>query len=326
MTLGPFVEDFGAVGNDPGNGTGTDDRPAFLAAFSSSRAVFLSPAKTYRIHGPLYLPRFQQLIGLGMRSASEYWVETGQTGASRIVFTGGGDACFLNADPSNMLSHGGMRGFVMRAVGTYSRMMYFRDLLDWHMSDIGMQTDNLNTAGIVTEKISSDNPSWTNSLVNVSIRLPDASNCRTLNMDWSDSAIDRSQFTGGLGVLDRGYGTRFTSNQIERSKYAGLTLMKTSVTGKRNTQIIGNSLDANKTHGILFDMSGGQNPKFNVPVIGNVFRTEDPNTGAIGASSIALINSSAQTCSIGKVLGNEELNSGVPNYASIGPWTIPSTF
>jgi len=143
MAQPPRPEDFGAVGNDPGDGTGTDDRAAFQAALNSGRRVYLIQNKTYRIGGTLYIPRFQQLIGLGGRSASEFFVETGQTGAARLVFTGSGGGCFENQDPAEMLSHGGMRGFVMRAIGSYSHMMYFRDLLDWHMADIGMQTDSL---------------------------------------------------------------------------------------------------------------------------------------------------------------------------------------
>ena len=326
--IGPFVEDFGAAGDDPGDGTGTDDRAAFQAAFNASKVVFMSPAKTYRIHGPLYVPRFSQLVGLGLRSASEYWVSTGQTGATRLAFTGSGDACFSNQDTANMLSHGGMRGFVMRAIGTYSRMMYFRDMVDWHMSDIGMQTDSLTTAGIVSEKIAFANPSWTNSLVNVSVRLPDNSDRRTLNIDWSDSNVERCHLTGGLGVLERGYGTRFVNNQIERSKYVGLTIAKSGAIANKNTVLIGNSFDANKTHGVMFDATGDTSGtrKFHTVVVGNNFRTCDPNTGVVAGTSIALVNPSGSSYSIGPVSSNVELCTGAAPYATVGPWTTPSTF
>jgi hypothetical protein len=324
--LAVIVEMCGAKGDDPGNGTGTDDRQAFQDALDFSLRVYMNAAKTYRINGMLKIRRFQQFIGIGNRSASEFLFETGQTGATRLVFTGSGEACLVNKDPTYMLSHGLIRGFVLRANGSYTSMMHFRQMLDFRIEHIGMQTDSLTMHGLVSEKISPTDDSWINSLLNVLVRLPDSSVGRTIDVDWSDSAVENCHFTGGVGGNDNGYGVRWLNNQFERSNYVGLTLTKKGTISVKNTILKGNSFDANKTHGILFDTTGDSSGsyKFGTVVEGNNFRTEDPaGVAGAGAASIGFKNPSANTYKVGPIANNVELTSGVPGYAQNGPWTVP---
>lgn len=322
-----YVEMCGAKGDSPGNGTGTDDRQAFQDALDFSLRVYIGGAKTYRIHGSLEIRRFQQLIGLGSRSATEYWVDTGQTAATRLHFTGSGQACFVNKNTALMLSHGQMKGFVFRADGAYTYMIYFRQMLDFRLEDLGMQTDSLTMHGIRSQKITPTDASWVNSMTNVFVRLPDASDGRPINVDWSDSTIETCHFTGGIGANDGGFGVRWINNQFERSKYVGLTVSKSGNIGAKNTLIEGNSFDANKTHGILLDATGDTSGayKFATIVVGNNFRTEDPNTGVAGSASIAFINPSANNYKVGPLANNVELSTGVAGYAQSGPWTIPAS-
>lgn len=325
--LAVYVEMCGAKGNDPGDGTGTDDRQAFQDALDFSLRVYMNATKTYRIHGSLQIRRFQQVVGLGSRSATEFWGDTGQTGATRLIFTGSGTACFVNKDPTLMLSHGEMRGFVFRAVGSYTYMMYFRQMLDFRLEHIGMQTDSLTMHGLVSKKITATDESWVNSLLNVLVRLPDTSDGRSIDVDWSDSAVENCHFTGGIGARDGGYGVRWLNNQFERSKYAGLTISKTENIAIKNTIVAGNSLDANKTHGILFDTTGDAsgNYKFATIITGNNFRTEDPlGVSGAGASSIGFVNPTANLYKVGPIANNVELTSGVPGYVQSGSWTIPA--
>lgn len=318
-------EMFGAVGDDPGDGTGTDDRAAFQAALNASRRLVLDQNKTYRIHGELELPRFQQVIGTGIRSASWYWPQIGQTGSTQLIFTGSGEACFKSQNPNVMLSHGGLKGFTMRVIGSYSHMMYFRDVVDWHIIDVGMETDSLTMNGIYCSKIAMENPSWLNGLFNVAIRLPDESTGNPVSVDWSDSRVECSHLCGGSGSVDRGYGTRWLNNQIERASYAGLAIVKTGGIAVKNTICIGNSFDANAAHGIVFvaanDTSGTR--KFHTVVNGNNFRTTHPVTGAAGGSSIGMNNTTGNSYSVGPIVGNVELHPGVPQLAKAGTWTTP---
>lgn len=321
-----FPEHFGAVADDPGDGTGTDNRAAFQNAIDYTRCVFMRPAATYRIHNGLTIPRFQQLIGLGKRSASEFFVETGQTGATRLVFTGTGTACFSNQDPATMLSHGGMRGFVMRALGTFTYMMNFKQTLDWHMEDIGMQTPSMTMHGINCRKITNTDDSWTNSLKNVSIRLPDGSTGLVLVVDWSDSTVEHCHLTGGLGSFDYGYGVRWLNNQMERSAYAGLTIQKLPWIGAKNSIVVGNSFDLNATHGILLsvDASPTGPARMGVTIQGNNFRTQHYSTGVAGAATIGFSNSSGVSYVMGPIVGNVELNQTVPQTTTAGLWSIPN--
>ena len=326
-----FPEMFGAKADDPGDGTGTDNRVAFQNAINFSRTVFMRPAATYRIGGSgLTLPRFQQLIGLGGRSASNFWVEIGQTGATRLLFTGAGTAAFTSQNPAEMLSHGGLRGFDMKVTGAFSYMMYFRECLQWHISDIGMETTSMTMHGFKSEKIAFANPSWVNLVSNVSIRLPDNSTGVVFDADWSDSIVEKCHLTGGVGSLDTGYGIRWMNNQIERSSYAGLQIRKRDGYAVKNSIMIGNSFDANVTHGIMFivlnDTSGTR--RFDTVLANNNFRTAHFNTNAAGAGTIALASNeggpgAGQTYTVGPIMGNIELRSGVPQLIEVGTWTKP---
>lgn len=322
-----YLEMCGAKGDDPGDGTGTDDRQALQDALDFSIRVYLGAARTYRIHnGEIGIWRFQQLIGLGARSATEYWVETGQTGATRLVFTGSGQACFVNKNPTEMLSHGQIRGFIVRAIGTYTYGIYFRQMLDFKIEDFGFQTDSMTMHGIVSRKITPSDPSWINVMRDVFVRLPDLSNGRTVDVDFSDSEMDNVHLTGGIGANDAGYGIRWKGGQIERSKYAGLTITKTGSIGAKNSIVSNVSFDANKTHGILFDVTGDTSGAYKVGTVVSAcnFRTEDPITAVAGSASIGFSNPSANNYKVGPIVGNVELTSGVPAYVQTGPWTIPA--
>jgi hypothetical protein len=322
----PYVtpEMFGAKGDDPGNGTGTDDRTAFQNALNFSRRLILARNATYRINGGLTVPRFQQIIGLGTRSNTDIW-SAAQTGAARLIFTGTGTACFANQDTGTMLSHGCMKGFIIRCIGTYGWMIDFNSALDWLFMHLGMETPNLNTGGIRSVKIPpGTGPSWVNKMFDVSVRLPDLSSGRVVDVDWSDSLVEACHLTGGTGCVDKGFGVRWLNNQIERSSYAGLTIRKQ--TNVKTTTVIGNLFDINKSHSIAFDASADPTTDrvFHTVVNGNVFRTADPNTSAAGGSSIVLLNPTGFSYRVGPITGNQELHPGVPQLVETGTWTKPS--
>lgn len=314
-------EQFGAVGDDPGNGTGTDDRAAFQAAINASRKLVLDKSKTYRIDGPLEIPRFQQIFGLGGRSALDAW-PLFQTGASRLIFTGSGAACFVNQDPSEMLSHGSFKNFIIRCEGAYPWIMDFYSLLDWTFSDIGMETPNTGAGGIRSRKIGGDGPSWVNTMRDVCIRLPDFATARTVDVDWSDSIVDACHLTGGQGAIDRGFGVRWMNNQIERASYAGLTLEKK--TAVKNSILIGNSFDINASHGVVVDVRNDPTATrvLHTVISGNNFRTANPVTNVAGGGSIGLLGN-GNTYRLGPVIGNVELHPGVQQIGMMGSWSIP---
>lgn len=322
----PFVtpEMFGARGDDPGNGTGTDDRAAFQAALDFSRRLVLTRAATYRIAGPLAVPRFQQIIGIGTRSNTDIW-SAAQTGAARLIFTGSGPACFVNQNAGVMQSHGCMKGFIVRCIGTYAWIVDFNSALDWLFMHLGMEATGLATGGIRSVKIPpGTGPSWVNRMFDVSVRLPDASTMRTVDVDWSDSTVESCHLTGGTGCVDKGFGVRWLNNQIERSSYAGLTIRK--LTNVKTTIVVGNQFDINNEHSIVFDATSDPTTDrvFHTVVNGNVFRTADPVTSAAGAASIALLNTTGASYRIGPVIGNQEMHPAVPQFIETGAWTRPS--
>lgn len=315
------VEDFGAVGDDPGNGTGTDDRAAFQAALNAGRKLVLDQAKTYRIDGPLEIPRFQQIFGLGGRSALIGWPNN-QTGASRLIFTGSGAACFVNQDPAMMLSHGCFKNFIIRCEGDYPWIMDFHDMLDWTIDDVGMETPNMTTGGIRSRKIAPGNPSWVNTLRDVCIRLPDFATARTVDVDWSDSIVEGCHITGGQGAIDRGFGVRWINNQIERASYAGLTLEKR--TNVKNSIVTGNSFDINASHGVVVDVRNDPTTTrvLHTVISGNNFRTANPVTSAAGGGTLGLLGN-GNNYRLGPIVGNVELHPGVQQIGMMGSWSIP---
>ena len=78
-----------------------------------------------------------------------------------------------------------------------------------------MQTDSLTMHGLVSKKINPTDDSWVNSLLNVLVRLPDTSDGRSIDVDWSDSAVENCHFTDGIGGRDGGYGVNPTANNYK---------------------------------------------------------------------------------------------------------------
>ncbi|CUX23081.1 MULTISPECIES: hypothetical protein [Agrobacterium] len=319
-------EDFNAIGDCIAWGQGTDNTAAFQAAIDTGRRISLHHStKTYRIGGVLRIPDYQQILGGGFSSGAPMGVEPG---CARLVFDGGGDACFVNKNPTDKLRCVGISGLNILCSDDYEAVMDFRTAENLHLRDLMIEVVGDNTTGIVTKKAEPAEDSWMNEAKTVIIRLPDTSNKWAFDVDWSDSLVDGCHFTGGKCAIDRGWGVRWTGNQFERSKMHGLHIYKT--TARKNSLVIGNSFDANTYCGICIDATNdpiASDHRFGISITGNNFRTENPNGGAPGAASIYLSNNGSAQYHPGKISGNSELNSdAVHLYLINGNWVTPTTF
>ncbi|QNP80977.1 hypothetical protein [Agrobacterium tumefaciens] len=317
-------EDFGVVGDCIDWGLGTENTANFQAAIDSGRRIsLLHSTKSYRIGGVLRIPDYQQILGGGFSSGAPMGVEPG---CARLVFDGGGQACFVNKNPAEKLRCVGISGLNILCSDDYDAVMDFRRAEYLHLRDLMIEVVGGETAGIVTKKTAPDQDSWMNEARRVTVRLPDTSNRWVFDVDWSDSLVDGCHFTGGKCAIDRGYGARWIGNQFERSRMHGLHIFKT--TAKKNSLVIGNSFDANTHCGVCIDATSDTTSvhRFDISVIGNNFRTENPNTGAPGAASIYLSNNRPFQYHPGKIFGNPELNSDtVQPYLVNGSWFVPGS-
>ncbi len=311
-------EMFGAKGDSDGTiGGGTNDLAAFQAAVDFSDRVFLTRSNcSYRLHGELLTNRFTSIIGFSAANSDD--AQT--TSAPKLIFTGTGVACIRTKDAVNVSSHSRITGFVLRSIGTYDWMMKFKGCVDMLFEDFRLQTTIAATGGFYSVKNFPSDNSWTNCMRRVGIRLLDAGTQRSCNIDWSDSDLANCQFTGGKGVVDNGYGSRFQFCQIERSNYVGLTINKPLAT--KMTRVIGCQLDANTTHGIMLDTAGdvSTNYVFNIAVVGCTFRTVDANGAGSGTADIALVNASGNTYNPGTFVDNTHEIAAVPPVLNSGNW------
>lgn len=314
-----YPEDFGAVGDCISPGLGTDNTAAFQAALDSGRRLSLwHSTKTYRICGSLKLQSYQQIIGGIFSSGSPLGVEPG---CARLSFEGAGGACFVNKDPTTSLRCVGIAGLNILCFGKRTAIMDFKTAENVYLRDLMIEVVGDDTTGIVSKKITPNDESWMNEVKSVKVRLPDTSNKWAFDVDWSDSSVDGSHFTGGYCAIDRGWGVRWDRNQFERSRMHGLHIYKT--TSKKNSLVICNSFDANSYCGVCIDATSDDTVghRFDISIIGNNFRTENPNGGAPGAASIYLSNNRGYQYHSGKIFGNSELNQEiVPPYLINGSW------
>ncbi|MBD9519274.1 tail fiber domain-containing protein [Ensifer sp. ENS02] len=311
-------EMFGAKGDSDGTiGGGTNDLAAFQAAVDFSDRVFLTRSNcSYRLHGELLTNRFTSIIGFSAANSDD----AQSTSAPKLIFSGTGVACIRTKDAVNVSSHSRVTGFVLRSLGTYDWMMKFKGCVDMLFEDFRLQTTVSATGGFYSVKNFPGDNSWTNCMRRVGIRLLDAGTQRSCNIDWSDSDVANCQFTGGKGVVDNGYGSRFQFCQIERSNSVGLTINKPLAS--KMTRVIGCQLDANTTYGIMLDTSGdvSTNYVFNVAVVGCTFRTVDANGAGAGTADIALVNASGNTYNPGTFVDNTHEIAAVPPVLNSGNW------
>ncbi len=317
-------EDFGAIGDCIAPGVGTDNTAAFQAALDAGRRFSLwHSTKTYRVCGSLRIQNYQQILGGVFSSGSPLGVEPG---CARLSFEGDGGACFVNKDPATSLRCVGIAGLNILCFGNRTAIMDFKTAENVYLRGLMIEVVGNNTAGIISKKITPNDESWMNEVKSVKVRLPDTSNKWAFDVDWSDSSVDGSHFTGGYCAIDRGWGVRWDRNQFERSRMHGLHIYKT--TSKKNSLVICNSFDANAYCGVSIDATADTSSthRFDISIMGNNFRTEDPNGGAPGAASIYLSNNRPYHYDPGKIFGNSELNSGaVPPYLVNGSWFVPGS-
>lgn len=297
----PFVEDWGAVANDS-----NDHRASIQAAMDAERRVFFRDG-TYIVDGALYLPTKQQLHGFGPANTDSLSV----SGAPKIRFVGSHEtvSCFMNQDPLNPITHGGFFGLSIRCEGDYDYIFDLVETVGWTWEKVAARAIGLNTGGIRSAKLDPANPSWVNRILSSDIHLPDASVKRPLDADWSDTVIETAHLTGGIGSIDRGFGTKYIGCNIERSSGAGLTFKKQ--TAAKSGIVMGSFIDANKDYGILVDCDDdtflADNQRFLViNLIGNTFRTINPSSGSgeQGIADIAFRTNTGQVYRGGMICGN----------------------
>lgn len=285
-------EHFGAKGDSDGTvGGGTNDLAAFQAAVDFSKRVFLNTNRNYRLHGSLSVPRFTSIIGYNMSNS-----DTGSlTSAPKLIFTGSGTACIQTKAADDLSSHSKICGFVLRDVSAagYTYLMNFKQCIEMTFADLKIESINTATHGFRAYKDNLSDVSWSNRMSNVKVRLPDQGTARTLDVNWSDSTAEDCQFTGGLGAIDRGIDVRYVACQFERSDFAGMTCTKTAST--KRSFFIGCNFDGNWDVGLRFETDLDVSTTYHIEsvVIGNTFRTLDPNIGTPGIADIQFINDRA---------------------------------
>ncbi len=305
----PTPEDYGAIANEPL----FDCHDAFQNAINASKAVSLPAARNYFIGGPLSCPRMLQIRGIGSANADTL----SQSGAAKLIFSGGsaGKACFYSAPGVTMMSHGGFYGFSIRILDAYDWAFDFTGAVQQQWVDLSVTAANVATGGIRTQKSISSDPSWLNQIERCNIIIPDAGTRRPVDMDWSDSNIRASSLAGGIGSIERGFGNKWSGNNIERSSNIGLTLLKSA--NDAGSTITNNFFDANAKYGVAVDVSSDPTTVRNVShvIVGNKFRTVDPNSGVAGTADIAFFNTTGAVYTGGNYSDNAHTVATVPPFS-----------
>lgn len=312
----PFLDDWASLAS------GGDWSAALQAALNSdARGCSLRPNMSYTLSSstPILLPTKFFLRGPGRTNTDT----TAPTGSARLIFSGTAPSCFACADPTQFLTHSIISGINLRVTGDYDWVIDLRGPIAVSLRDLAIEVAGNTDCGILrARKIAAGDPSWVMELLSCNFRLPDASNAFVIDHDWSDSVFTgSSHFTGGYGVIDRGYGNLYVGAQFERSRRAGLTL--TTPLGTKAATITSNFFDANKVYGIEVDAS--ETPAgfstFNLAIGDNHFRTVDPNAGTPGTADIMLANPTGRTLAGVSINGNASY-TGVAPIARSGAWNI----
>ncbi|WP_156306726.1 hypothetical protein [Novosphingobium sp. AAP1] len=265
----------------PSNGT-DDDTPVVQALLDSNKLVMFEPGRLFRFYTKLELSSMARLRSLGPGNSDGVQV----TSSAKLVFTGSGSGCFVSKNPNSYLSHGGFNDLTVRAEGPYVAVFDLPNCVEMTWQNCTIETNNVNTGGIRGGKLPGLN-AWINRIIACNWRLPDAGTSWVYDVNWSDSEVVASHFTGGLGSIDRGYGVSYIANQFERARYRGLRISKEYEAKQGN--IIGNRFDANADVGleIFVDDDNSTQTRIALSIVGNQFRTVSPtNPGVLGQADI----------------------------------------
>lgn len=200
---GQSVDSFGAVGDGV-----TNDKAAIQAAIDDAQTnggtVTFTPGKVYRVGGTLVLHDYTHLVGsVGFGTGTT----TAKNGPPKLVFDNAtGNACFDSADPGTPLLYVAIAGLTIRVETAYAWVFDLKNLTASLFRDIRVDTVDPVTAGFRSHRLHPTYSSWVNTIEHMSIRLPDAGTGRPLDIQWSDSRISNSAFTGGIGSLMGGAG------------------------------------------------------------------------------------------------------------------------
>lgn len=315
----PSVERFGITGD--GSTADSARLQTALSAEGGTRTLWFK-AKSYTFSGCYTSRGYMALRGLGQGD------ETSNPGPGpKIRFTGNCPNGYLsNANPAIGFYHAFFSGLTIIGAGTTPYIFDLRSCVACSFQDLTVYTTQVGSGFLRSRKISATDNSWNNKIVNVRVQIPDTAGVQIVDEDWSDSEVVSSHFTGGKGYMSRGYGVKYVANQFERSTRAGLTLSKETTT--RNAVVIGNHFDANATAGVEFDVTRdvSTNYTINVTLVGNIYRTVNPNTGMHGSADILYTNPTANQYRTIDPVGEAHLIPEVlPYKRNTGSWLIVGT-
>jgi hypothetical protein len=255
----------------------TNDTEAVQAAFNSGYPI-LVPGGSNCLVSPGIRIR-PGLIVLGEASASATASDYANFAASRFIFTGKGSAGFVNANSSAPLNEGAFKGIsVTTAAGAQVDWLFdLRGTISWVFDDDRFENTWSRGGGLRSRAVSANPTTWLNHMRGVLVRVPDAGTGSPFDVDWSDSSIVSSVFTGGIGSYYRGPGnTSFIGSQFERSSAAGVVISK-ELASAGSVMFSGCAFDANKTYGIAITVASSPGGTTFMPaIVGSTFR----NNGA----------------------------------------------
>ncbi len=265
------IRQFGAKADD---GTaGTINTSAFQTAMAAFGSVYV-PGGYYTINGILYWRSGLFLFGDCPGSATA----DGQAlaGGARLLFTSAGSTCMAQTNPSVGVMHCGLINISFET-STRDKLMDMQGMLGWTISGVRMENSKVNGGGLLSQQIGSD-PTWLNHCVDVEIRIPDASNQYSWDVDWSDSDLCEFALTGGKGAIDRGPGNmNYLGGIADRANSAGAGLWLTGSAASNKQTLVSNvKFDENDGYGLVIDAHLNTTGIFTPTITGCVFR--NPST------------------------------------------------
>jgi hypothetical protein len=251
----------------------TNDTTAVQTAFNSGYPIFVPGGANCLINPGITLPN--GLIVVGGASGTGTGSDYANFPAARFIFTGAGAAGFISANTAAFLNQGAFKNItVTTASGSQVTWLFdLRGPISWDFDDDRFENTYASGGGLRSRAIDSDPTTWLNRISNTEIRVPDASTLSPLDIDWSDSFIVSSIFTGGIGSFYRGPGNiSFTADEFDRSSAVGLTLSK-ELTSNGQISIVGSFFDSNVGGGIKITAASSPGGTLYGPTItGNGFR------------------------------------------------------